>query len=174
MHLYDFFTLSNLIIHISWSLNAKCCEISDLWPLFNTRFYRVKAIFFNFSFREIFLDDHGCLFTLCEMPQPKPKGFFESFFSSTPSPLDREELCKFSTTMFFCFFVNKSNAFKNGLFLRTEDSCLLTILIVLTFVVENSLIACHDLFAQFDFDVASKSVKNSIEKVILLLLKVIH
>ena len=90
------------------------------------------------------------------MPQPKPKGFFESFFSSTPSPLDREELCKFNTTVFFCFFINKCNACKNQLFLRTEDSCLLTILAVLAFIIENSLIVGHDLFTQFDFEVISK------------------
>jgi len=41
---------------------------------------------------EAFLDEHGCLFTLCQSPQQKPKGFFESFFNSTPSSLDRDEL----------------------------------------------------------------------------------
>jgi len=47
------------------------------------------------SFREGFVDSNGCLFTLCSLPEQRPKGFIESIFAASPSTLDREELCMY-------------------------------------------------------------------------------
>ena len=40
-----------------------------------------------------FIEGLGTLFTVVSTPEPRQKGFFQTFFSSTPSPIDREELC---------------------------------------------------------------------------------
>ncbi|XP_065648089.1 syntaxin-binding protein 5 isoform X2 [Hydra vulgaris] len=52
----------------------------------------IQRIVFTKHKEESFSDDQGCLFTLCQLPQPKPRGFFETLFGSTPSGLDRDEL----------------------------------------------------------------------------------
>jgi len=39
-----------------------------------------------------FIEGLGTLFTVVSTPEPRQKGFFQAFFSSTPSPIDREEL----------------------------------------------------------------------------------
>ena len=41
-----------------------------------------------------FIEGLGTLFTVVSTPEPRQKGFFQAFFSSTPSPIDREELCR--------------------------------------------------------------------------------
>lgn len=52
----------------------------------------IQRIAFTKEKEESFVNDYGCLFTLCNLPEQKPKGFLESFFTSAPSSLDREEL----------------------------------------------------------------------------------
>ena len=43
-----------------------------------------------------YIEGLGALFTVVSTPEPPQKGFFQTFFSNTPSPIDREELCEFS------------------------------------------------------------------------------
>jgi len=52
----------------------------------------IQRIAFTKEKEESFVDGYGCLFKLCELPEQRPKGFIESFFTSAPSSLDREEL----------------------------------------------------------------------------------
>ena len=42
-----------------------------------------------------YIEGLGTLFTAVSTPEPPQKGFFQTIFSSTPSPIDREELCEY-------------------------------------------------------------------------------
>ena len=48
-----------------------------------------------------YVESLGSCFTVIQSPEPPQKGFFQSFFSSTPSPLNREELCKYNHNILF-------------------------------------------------------------------------
>ena len=44
-----------------------------------------------------YIEGYGSLFTVVASPEPPQKSFFQSIFSNTPSPIDTEELCKYSS-----------------------------------------------------------------------------